>query len=63
VYAQVETLRRTQAQFHYEKLERTPIGGQAGVQVFQRPGVFCAGALEHGAPGFPAGGTRRGEKW
>ena len=62
VYAQVEALRRTEAQLQHQKLERTPIGGQGGVQVFQRPGDFRSGALEHGAPGLTAGGTRRGEK-
>ena len=43
VYAQVEALRRTEAQFQYQELERAPIGGQAGVEVFQRPGVLRAG--------------------
>ena len=33
VYPQVETLRRTQAQFQYEKLERLQSAGRSGVQV------------------------------
>jgi hypothetical protein len=62
VDAQVEALRRTQAQFQHQELEGTPIGGQAPSEVFQRPGNLRAGALEHGAPGFTRGGSGRGEK-